>query len=83
MTRHRTLHIGYERLIGTALVDTALRNHLLRDPRAAAVAFGLEQDDADIATDIAANDLASFAAALSTRIYGHTPAVPARHVAVG
>ncbi len=66
----RQLHPGFERLIGAAAVDRKVRAALLRDPRSAALAFGLTAPDADIVADIRASDLKSFAMALLPRIYG-------------
>jgi hypothetical protein len=70
MINRRTLHQGYERLIGTAVVDSTLGSNLLRDPRGTALAFGLAPADADIVADIRAADLRTFAAALLPRLYG-------------
>ncbi len=70
MTRHRALHPGFERLIGAAAVDPALGRALLRDPRDAALRFGLTPGDADLAADIHAIDLRAFASALLPRLYG-------------
>jgi len=66
----RQLHPGFERLVGAAAVDRKVRAALLRDPRSAALAFGLTVPDADIVADICASDLKSFATALLPRIYG-------------
>ncbi len=68
----RQLHAGFERLIAAAAVDRKARASLLRDPRSAALAFGLTTPDADIVADIRASDLKSFAMALLPRIYGET-----------
>jgi len=84
MTRHRSIHIGYERLIGTAAVDVTVRNDLLSNPHATALSFGLTSDDATLVADIQVSDLRSFAATLLPRLYGHdTLAMPARHAAIG
>lgn len=70
MTHHRALHPGYERLIGAAAVDPTLGRALLRDPRGTALRFGLAPQDADVAADIRAADLRTFATALLPRLYG-------------
>lgn len=68
------LHVGYERLMGSAIVDTTLASDLLRDPRGTALAFGLAPADAEVAADIRAADLRAFAAALLPRLYGKSTA---------
>ncbi len=84
MTRHRTLHPGFERLIGAAAVDSTLNRDLLRDPRATALRFGLTPGDADLAADIRAVDLRAFASALLPRLYGKvTTHVPQRSAVAG
>ncbi len=84
MTRHRSIHVDYERLIGTAVVDATVRNDLLSNPHATALSFGLTSNDANLVADIQASDLRSFAATLLPRLYGHdTSAMPARYVAIG
>jgi len=84
MTRHRTLHPGFERLIGTAAVDPTLSQALLRDPRATALRFGLTPGDADLAAGIRAADLRTFAATLLPRLYGKGIArVPQRSAVAG
>jgi len=84
MTRHRTLHPGFERLIGAAAVDPALGRALLRDPRGTALGFGLAADDADLAAGIHAIDLRAFASALLPRLYGKdTTRVPQRSAVAG
>lgn len=84
MTRHRPLHPGYERLIGAAVVDPALKYALLRDPRGTALQFGLTPEDAGLVTDIRAADLGSFATALLPRLYGKGAAsVPQRSAVAG
>ena len=70
MMHHRALHAGYERLIGAAAVDPALRRSLLRDPRGTALTYGLAPHDADLVSDIRARDLRTFATALLPRLYG-------------
>lgn len=70
MIPRRALHAGYERLIGTAAIDSSLHRALLRDPRGTALKFGLSADDAAMAADIRATDLRSFAATLLPRLYG-------------
>ncbi len=69
MTRHRALHAGYERLIGGAVVDSALRAALLRDPEGTARAFGITTEDAVLCADIRATTMQQFAAALLPRLY--------------
>jgi len=64
------LHAGIERLMGTALVDAAVRRSLLHDPQQAALEFGLPTTDAAIVADIHAPDLRTFAQALLPRLYG-------------
>lgn len=84
MIARRALHPGYERLIGTAVVDSTLGTNLLRDPRGTAIAFGIAPADADLAADIRAADLRTFAAALLPRLYGRgTPDVLYRSAAAG
>lgn len=84
MTTHRTLHPGYERLIGTAAVDPPLARSLLRDPRATALRFGLTPSDANVVADIHATDLRTFASALLPRLYGNgTTRVPQRSAIAG
>jgi len=80
MTRQRTIHPAYERLIGTAAVDATLRTNLLRDPCAAAITFGLTPDEADIVGNITANNLREFALALLPRLYGPAFTIPSNHV---
>jgi hypothetical protein len=83
LARH-SLHAGYERLIGTAFVDSRLANDLLHDPRGTALAFGLTAADAEMAADIRAGDLRTFATALLPRLYGKgTPDVLSRRAAAG
>ncbi len=69
MRPHYKLNEGIERLIGTALVDATVRRTLLRDPRRAALEFGLPITDAAIVADIRATDLRSFAQAVLPRLY--------------
>jgi len=84
MTRHRTLHPGFERLIGAAAVDPALGRDLLRDPRETALRFGLAPGDADLADGIRAADLRAFAATLLPHLYGKgTARVPQRSAVAG
>ena len=84
MTRHRSLHAGFERLVGAAVVDPILSHDLLRDPRGTAIRFGLAPADADIVADIRAMDLRSFATALLPRLYGKgVPSVPQRSAIAG
>lgn len=80
MTRQRTIHPAYERLIGTAAVDATFCTTLLRDPRGAALAFGLTSEEADIATNITASSLRDFALALLPRLYGPAVTTPISHV---
>lgn len=78
------LHAGYERLVGTALVDSKLATALLRDPRGTALRFGLEPADAEVVADIRAVDLRSFATALLPRLYGKgVTGVPNRSAIAG
>ncbi len=65
----RQFHAGFERLVGTAIVDAEVRAALLRDPQQAALAFGIEPADAARVADIRAVDLQAFAQALFPRIY--------------
>jgi hypothetical protein len=70
--------------MGSAIVDSALANDLLRDPRGTALAFGLAPADADMAADIHASDLRAFASALYPRLYGRgTPHALNRRAAAG
>jgi hypothetical protein len=71
---HETLHIGLERLIGTALVDPAWRHRLLGDPSGTVRAFGLPDADAAMVAHIRAKDLPSFVSSLRPLLY----AAPAR-----
>jgi hypothetical protein len=64
------LHAGFERLIGTAFTDPRLKQDLLRDPRSAALQFGLTRADAEMVSDIHVKDLRAFAIALMPRLYG-------------
>jgi hypothetical protein len=70
MAPHPTLHAGFERLIGTAAVDSAFGTALLQNPRATALQFGIAPHDAEIVADIRARDLRAFATALLPRLYG-------------
>ena len=72
MDTRQSLHAGFERLIGTASVDSAVRRALLRDPWATAMAFGLSDADSALVADIHAADLRAFAAALVPHLYGAT-----------
>ncbi len=83
MTPRTPLHSGYERLIGAAAVDAALNRALLQEPRKTALTFGLAPDEADLAADIRAGDLRTFASMLLPRLYGQAAATPLRRVAVG
>ncbi len=83
MRPHHKLHEGIERLIGTALVDATVRRTLLRDPRRAALEFGLAAADAAIVADIHATDLRTFAQALLPRLYGETAYATISRPAVG
>lgn len=72
-----TLHAGFERLIGSAFTDAALKQDLLGNPRATALRFGLSRADAEIVADIRATDLRAFAGTLLPRLYGKVdPRVP-------
>ena len=84
MTRHRTLHAGFERLIGAAFVDPSLKHALLRDPHKTALQFGLAPADAEMIADIHAVDVRAFATALLPRLYGKGAAnVPQRSAVAG
>ncbi len=65
----RQFHVGFEKLVGTAIVDSNVRAALLHDPQKAALAFGIGPADAAKVADIRANDLQAFAKALLLRIY--------------
>lgn len=79
-----SLHAGYERLMGSAVVNQRLASDLLRDPRGTALAFGLAPSDAEVVADIRASDLGAFAAVLLPRLYGKaTPDVFHRRAAAG
>lgn len=71
---HETLHVGFERLIGTALVDPAWRHRLLGDPAGTVRAFGLPDADVAMVAQIRAKDLPGFVSSLRTLLY----AAPAR-----
>jgi hypothetical protein len=64
------LHAGYERLLGTALVDGEVKNRLLRNPKETALTFGISPVDVEMVADIRATDLRAFATALLPRLYG-------------
>ncbi|HVA90749.1 MAG TPA: hypothetical protein VNL71_13015 [Chloroflexota bacterium] len=70
MSPSPTIHAGYEQMIGAAAVDAGFKSTLLRDPRAAALRFGIAPADAEIVADIHATDLRAFASALLPRLYG-------------
>lgn len=82
MAPHPTLHAGFERLIGTAATDKAFNSALLRNPRAAALEFGLTLHDADIVSDIHARDLRTFASVLLPRLYGRDNSIGSVSAAV-
>ncbi len=69
MRPRQQLHSGFERLIGTALVDTTVRRSLLQDPQQAALEFGLSATDAAVVADIRATDIRTFAQTLIPRLY--------------
>lgn len=69
MTRHRLLHAGYERLIGSAIIDCDLRAALLRDPERTARTFGISAEDAALCADIYVSTMQQFAASLLPRLY--------------
>ncbi|MGH2411179.1 MAG: hypothetical protein ACRDGS_12535 [Chloroflexota bacterium] len=72
MSPSPTIHAGYEQMIGAAAVNSGFKSALLRDPRAAALRFGIAPADAEIVADIRAADLRAFASALLPRLYGST-----------
>jgi hypothetical protein len=76
--RSQPLHAGFERLMGTAVVDKRLANSLLCDPRSTAITFGIAAHDADKIAHIRATSLSSFAQALISAIY-----TPKTHVNAG
>jgi hypothetical protein len=77
------MHACFERMIGTALVDKNFARTLLSNPRATAITFGASAADADKIADIHVMDLASFAQALQSRIYGPAQAQHAARYATG
>ncbi len=79
----RQLHAGFERLVGTAIVDREVRAALLRDPQQAALAFGIGPADAAKVADIRASDLQAFAQALLPRIYDEGVVAGWAHARVG
>ena len=79
----RPLHAGFERLVGTAIVDPKVRAALLRDPQKAALAFGIESADAAKVADIRANDLQDFVKALFPRIYDDAAAANWSYASAG
>jgi hypothetical protein len=70
MLRPHGLHPGYERLIGSALLDGRVAQALLADPVNTARALGLPEADAARLAGIRAGDLTSFARALVRQTYG-------------
>ena len=67
--KRSTLHIAFERLIGTAIVDQGMERALLQEPRTTALRFGLSPEEAALVADIRAPDLKSFSAVLWSRLY--------------
>lgn len=59
-------HRGLSEVIGTALVDDAFRQALLRNPREAVAAFELESDEVRALAGIRARTLEQFAAQLAS-----------------
>jgi hypothetical protein len=82
MAPHPTLHIGFERLIGTAAVDHSFGADLLRNPQGTALKFGLAAKDAALVADIQARDLRTFASILLPRLYGKAVTHATRREAV-
>jgi len=79
----RPLHAGFERLVGTAIVDPKVRAALLRDPQKAALTFGIGSADAAKIADIRATDLQDFVKALFPRIYDDSAAANWSYASVG
>lgn len=81
--RRPTLHLGFERLLGTACVDHELGHALLQDPHGTALRFGLAPADAELIADIRAADLRTLARQLLPRLYGDRACNPVAARAAG